>query len=261
MKHEWGTQCSDCICFPLRLGVIVDGAARVRLCIVQRLDCLILAFMHTVRVWDLPLRLFHWSLVGAVLAMVSTASLGWMEWHIRCGYLLSALLLFRLVWGVVGGHWARFASFVPRPRALIAYLRGDRPALSNVGHNPLGALSVIAMLLTLSLQVCSGLASDDEIAASGPLARHLASSWVAMATAYHTNVGKYLLLALVALHVGAIARYQVLGQDLVRPMLSGDKLLHFPAPSSRDDMVTRWVATACFVLCLGAVLAAVHALE
>lgn len=206
------------------------------------------------------MRLFHWGLLVAIVGMVTTASLGWMDWHFRCGYLILALLLFRVLWGFVGGHWARFSSFVRGPGEVLGYLRGERTPLSEVGHNPMGALSVIAMLLVLGLQVASGLAADDEIAASGPLARHLSGAWVSLATLYHTKIGKLLLLALITLHVGAIVRYRRQGTDLVTPMLHGDKHLATPAPSSRDDRVMRVSAAVCFALCLGAVLFGVRAL-
>ncbi len=127
--------------------------------------------MPSVRIWDLPTRLFHWVLALAVVLLVISAKVGGdaMHLHMRLGYLVFALLLFRLVWGVLGGHWSRFARFVPTPARLRAYLRGSPEASLHAGHNPLGALSVLAMLAVLSLQVASGLFADDEIAYSGPL--------------------------------------------------------------------------------------------
>jgi cytochrome b len=192
--------------------------------------------------------------------MVVTAKMGWMEWHFRCGYLILSLLLFRIVWGLIGGYWARFSSFVPSPRGLLAYLRGESPAAVEVGHNPLGALSVLAMLVALSLQILSGLGADDEISASGPLARHIASEWVSFASFYHTKVGKLLLVALIVLHVAAIVRYRVKGHNLVKPMVWGDKELDFPAEASRDDWVQRFTAFALFSACAYAVFFFVRAL-
>lgn len=217
--------------------------------------------MHTIRVWDLPLRLFHWCLLGCVVGMVVTANMGKMEWHFLCGYSVISLLLFRVVWGFVGGYWGRFSSFVPGPRLLFAYLRGEAPATSEVGHNPLGALSVLAMLAVIGLQALSGLAADDEISASGPLARHLASEWVNVASFYHTKVGKLLLLGLIALHVGAIARYRMKGTNLVRPMVLGDKQLEFPAAASRDGWVQRLFALVLFGGCVAVVFGVLGVLE
>ena len=128
--------------------------------------------MQSIRVWDLPTRLFHWLLALAVVALVVSAKIGGnaMNLHLRLGYGVFALLLFRLAWGVVGGRWSRFASFVPTPARLRAYLKGHTPIDAQVGHNPLGALSVLAMLAVLSMQVGTGLLADDEIAYAGPLA-------------------------------------------------------------------------------------------
>ena len=76
------------------------------------------------RVWDLPTRLFHWALAVAVIGMIGTGLNGAMEWHFRIGYSVMALLLFRLLWGFVGGRWSRFGAFVYGPGSLAAYLRG-----------------------------------------------------------------------------------------------------------------------------------------
>lgn len=209
--------------------------------------------MHSVRVWDLPTRLFHWLLLVCVVAMVATAQLGVMEWHFRFGYAILSLLLFRLVWGFIGGHWARFGNFVRGPGAVLAYLRGTAPPEASVGHNPIGALSVLAMLGTLALQVGTGLCADDEIASAGPMASHFESAWVSMATYYHTKIGKFLLISLVVLHVGAIIRYRLSGNNLVQPMLNGDKELEFPAPSSRDGARDRMFAFITLVVCASGV--------
>lgn len=200
-----------------------------------------------VRVWDLPTRLFHWTLVALVVGLVSTAQLGGeaMQWHMRLGYAVATLLLWRLIWGVVGGYWSRFSNFVRGPAHILSYVRTGGSALDHVGHNPLGALSVLAMLFALGLQIASGLFSDDEIAAAGPLVAHAAPHWVEWATAYHRGLGKPLLLVLIALHLLAIAAYRVLRhENLLAAMLSGDKTLSAPAPASRDDQRQRLLALA-----------------
>ncbi|GAD23960.1 cytochrome b/b6 domain-containing protein [Acidovorax sp. MR-S7] len=209
---------------------------------------------HTVRVWDLPTRLFHWSLAATTIALVATAKLGGnaMEWHLRLGYVMLALLVFRLVWGLVGGRWSRFASFLYSPTRLWRYLRGGGE--DDVGHSPLGALSVFALLAVLLLQVGSGLVSDDEIAFAGPLTRFVPGSVVGQATWYHKDVGQYLLYALVGLHLLAILFYVLVRKrTLVRPMLGGDKQLPRPASPSRDDIASR--AGAAVVLALSGALA------
>jgi len=192
--------------------------------------------------------------------MVATAQLGLMEWHFRCGYTILSLLLFRLLWGFAGGYWARFSSFFPGPKRLLAYLRGEAPASADVGHNPLGALSVLAMLAALFAQVFSGLGTDDEISAAGPLVRHLAAEWVNLASFYHTRLGKLLLLALIVLHVSAIVRYRFKGNNLVRPMLVGDKMLAFSATASRDGWRERLLALMLFAACAFAVFGALRLL-
>jgi cytochrome b len=200
---------------------------------------------NTVRVWDLPTRLFHWALVACVAGSVATGYIGGglILWHARLGHAVLALLLFRIVWGVVGGRWSRFASFVRGPGSVVAYLRGQPHPDHLVGHNPLGALSVLAMLLVLLAQVGTGLVSDDEISFTGPLNRFVAGATALKATWYHKEVGQLLIIALVVLHIAAVLFYLWKKRDnLVRPMLSGDKQVAHPAPSSRDDALTRAAA-------------------
>lgn len=212
--------------------------------------------MHTIRVWDLPTRLFHWLLAVSVIGLIITGSLGgnWMDWHLRLGYAVLTLLLFRLVWGFIGGHWSRFSSFLYAPSSLIAYLRGQARPEHEAGHSPLGALSVFAMLLILVIQVATGLMSDDEIAVSGPLVRFVSGQTVALATGYHTEIGKIIVMALVLLHVLALLLYKLIRkQSLVRPMVVGDKRLATSVPSARDTAGTRLLALAVLILCAAGV--------
>jgi len=212
--------------------------------------------MHTIRVWDLPTRLFHWLLAASVIGLIVTGSIGgnWMNWHLRLGYAVLTLLLFRLVWGFIGGHWSRFTSFLYAPSSLVNYLRGRARPEHRVGHSPLGALSVFALLLILMAQVGTGLMSDDEIAFFGPLVRFVSGDTVSLATGYHKNVGKFIVLALVGLHLLAIAYYKwVKKQALVRPMLVGDKQVPVVVPSARDTAFTRLLALVLLGLCSAAV--------
>ncbi len=208
--------------------------------------------LHAVRVWDLPLRLFHWALVLCVIGLVISAQMGGnaMIWHFRFGYAVITLLGFRLIWGFVGGHWSRFSTFLFSPTRLLRYLRGERGAETDTGHSPLGALSVLAMLLVLMLQVGSGLMSDDEIAAAGPLASVVSNSLVSTATFYHTEIGKYLVLGLIALHLLAIVFYTLVrGQTLLKPMITGDKHLDYDTVASQDNGRTRLRAAAVVLGC------------
>jgi cytochrome b len=206
--------------------------------------------MHSIRVWDLPTRLFHWSLAVCVVGLVVSGSVGgnWMNWHLRLGYTVLTLLLFRLMWGFIGGHWSRFANFLYSPGTLIAYLRGRSEPAHQVGHTPLGALSVFAMLAVLLAQVGSGLISDDEIAFFGPLVKFVSGDTVLAATSYHKNIGKYLILGLVGLHLSAIAFYMfVKKQGLVQPMLLGDKAVDQALPAAKDTTGTRLLALVVLV--------------
>ena len=168
--------------------------------------------LRLVRVWDLPTRVFHWLLALAVIGLVITGKVGGnaLVWHMRLGLLVLALLAFRLVWGLVGGRWSRFASFVHGPATVLRYLRGQaRPGEHlDVGHNPLGAGSVFALLAVLIAQVATGLLADDEIATTGPLNKYVATATGLLATGWHKGYGQWLLLGLVALHLGAIAFYR-----------------------------------------------------
>ena len=205
-----------------------------------------------VRVWDLPTRIFHWTLVVCIFGLVISAQFGGeaMAWHFRLGYVMLSLLLFRIVWGLIGGHWSRFVSFLYSPAATIVYLKGPKQAEESIGHNPLGAASVFALLGFLLVQVASGLISDDEISAAGPLTKFVSGAVKSSGTFYHKDVGKLILIGLVALHIGAILMYLVKkGQNLVRPMIRGDKVSIKAAKNSRDDWRSRTLALVLFLSC------------
>lgn len=203
------------------------------------------ASRHSVRVWDLPVRLFHWALAACVIALVVTAKVGGnaMEWHFRLGYAVLALLVFRILWGVVGGRWSRFKTFIYSPARLARYLRGAAHPEDSVGHSPLGALSVFGLLAVLAAQVVTGLLSDDEIAFAGPLTRFVSNAVVGQATSYHKDIGQYLVIGLVMLHLVAIVFYVLVRrQRLVGPMVHGDKDFDAPVAPSRDDAASRGLA-------------------
>ena len=207
--------------------------------------------LHKVRVWDLPTRVFHWALVLCIVGLFITANVGGnaMVWHFRIGLTVLALLLFRLVWGLVGGRWSRFAAFIFSPHNIINYLRGNGKPEHSVGHTPTGAGSVFALLAILLAQVGSGLVSDDEIAFAGPLTRFVSGATVNLATNYHKNIGKWIILGLVVLHIAAIVFYLWRKQNLIKPMLHGDKQLAEAVPASRDDATSRMMALAIFGIC------------
>ena len=209
-----------------------------------------------VRVWDLPTRLFHWSLTVCFVGLVVSGQIGdaAMVWHFRMGYAVLSLLLFRLAWGFVGCRWSRFSVFVVGPTAIWRYLRGRGTAVQSVRHNPLGALSVLVLLTFAVLQMATGLVSDDEIATTGPLAKLAPSVWVGRATYYHSDIGKYILIALVLLHIGAIIFYRVSRKEkLVLAMVKGDKELAQSFENARDDVRSRLLACVVFTVCAGLV--------
>ncbi len=174
------------------------------------------------RLWDLPLRLFHWSLVAAVTTAVVTGELGgaWMPLHAKAGLFIVGLVVFRLVWGLVGSTHARFASFVPTWPRVKAYLNGR---WRGVGHNPLGAFSVFALLGLLAAQVSTGLFSSDDIAFNGPLFNLIDEALASRLGGWHQQLAN-ILLWLMGLHVVAIVFYWLFKRDnLVKPMVTGWK--------------------------------------
>lgn len=187
----------------------------------------------TFRLWDLPTRLFHWSFAAAVIAAIITGQIGgnWMVWHGRLGILIVALLGFRLLWGFIGSTYARFGSFLPTPAKILAYLRGQ---WQGAGHNPLGALSVFALLGTVALQVTLGLFANDDIAFKGPLASLVSSTQSLQLTEWHRQLVAVLML-LVALHIGSIIFYRLVKKhDLVTPMITGKDKIAPDSPPAAD---------------------------
>ncbi|RIX44711.1 MAG: cytochrome B [Rhodocyclales bacterium GT-UBC] len=175
-----------------------------------------------IRLWDLPTRLFHWLLVLSVAAAIVSGQVGgnFIDWHARIGLFIVGLVVFRLVWGVAGSTYARFSQFFPTPAKVKAYLGGD---WKGVGHNPLGAFSVIGLLALLALQVGSGLFANDDIAFVGPLADLVGKELSNRLTGLHHKAANLLFL-LIALHVAAIVFYvRVKKENLVKPMLTGWK--------------------------------------
>ena len=171
-------------------------------------------------VWDLPVRVFHWLLVLSIIGSYTTAKLGLMPWHIRLGELMVGLLVFRLIWGLVGPRHARFINFIKGPRSVGQYLKGG---IRSVGHNPLGAGMVLLMLLLLVLQVGTGLFSTDDIAFTGPYFPSVSHDWAEKLTAvHHKNFN--IILGAIVLHLCAIVYYTFVKKEpLVQAMVHGRK--------------------------------------
>ena len=210
------------------------------------------------RIWDLPTRLFHLLLAVCVVGLIITGDNGdlAMAVHFYLGYTVLTLVFFRIVWGVVGGHWSRFVSFIPSPSRLIAYLRDfkNKDSHPSIGHNPLGAISVFVFLVALLFQGLSGLMSDDDVSISGPWTALVPNDWVELATEYHTEIGFPLILGLVGVHIAAVLYHlHAKKQNLIRPMIDGDKLTPPNTPASNDSWKTRLLALAVVSVCAYAI--------
>lgn len=216
--------------------------------------------MQKVRIWDLPTRVFHGALIVAVIGALVSQALGEaaMVWHFYFGYTALSLVLFRIIWGVVGSRYARFASFVRGPGAVLRYLCGASKASTSgadgLGHNPLGGWSVMAMLLVVLIQASSGLFANDDIATEGPLAQFIAKDLSDQISWVHAQVTGNLIYALIALHVLAIAHHRWRHRvDLITPMITGDKTANDAALAVNDSGRLRALAMVVMSLCAMAV--------
>jgi len=205
---------------------------------------------HSVKIWDWPVRLTHWSLVLLLPAMWVTADNSQWGTHMRLGHVLLALILFRILWGFVGTKTARFTSFVKGPGAVLGYLRGEFAHKQHKGHTPLGALAVLALLGLTLTQVSMGLFAGDPFdGATGPL-----NPLVGVANAdFLTDTHKWfywVVFGMIGLHITAVGLYGALqAQNLIGPMVagSGEK-----AMSVEDNSPTPWGrALACLVVAAG----------
>jgi cytochrome b len=180
-----------------------------------------------VLVWDAPIRVFHWLIVVLVVAAYATWRLNWMVWHGRVGDAALALSLFRLLWGFFGGETARFSRFLASPRAAVQHLRYAfrREPDRQVGHNPAGGWMVLLLLALLVAETLTGLYVANDIADEGPLTEVL-PAWAANAIASSHAILWDALLAAIVLHVLAIAGFAAIkGHNLLRPMITGTKVL------------------------------------
>lgn len=186
-----------------------------------------------VKAWDLSIRIFHWVLVCAIGFSWLCAELGgnWMEWHLRSGYLIAGLLVFRVFWGF-GGSWsARFKNFIKGPKTIIAYLQGKGDE-HYVTHNPAGGIGALALILLVGAQVGTGLFSNDDIFLTGPLAHLIPYEAQLQATDLHELLFNF-LLATAAIHIGAVIYHQKFkNEKLIQAMLHGKKWVS--ATSARD---------------------------
>ena len=197
-------------------------------------------------IWDLPIRLFHWVLVGLIAFSWWSAEYHYDDVHIWLGIAVLTLLIFRILWGFFGSSTARFASFIRGPRAVFGYLCGE---WRGIGHNPLGALSVVALLGLVSLQVGLGLiASDEDGLMQGPLVNLVSIGVSDTATELHEELFN-VLLALIGLHIAAILYYRFKGKKLVSPMITGKGEVDPGVQPMRPGK--GWVAILCLIVAIG----------
>src|SRR5262245_37529441 len=213
--------------------------------------------LRAVRVWDIPVRLFHWILVALIILSFTTAQIGGnaMRIHELSGFTILTLVLFRVLWGVFGSTYARFTDFVRGPAQALGYAKAlaSGRASFHAGHNPLGGWMIVAMLLCLLVQTGTGLFANDDIMTEGPL-----YPWVSKETSdllskiHETNF--YVLFALIALHVAA-ALYYLWGkrENLILPLFSGRKKVPEALHAQESRGGPLWLAVLLLALCAGGV--------
>ena len=183
---------------------------------------------RSVRAWDLPTRLFHWSLVALIVSAYFTRTYSndpTLYWHRINGYSILTLLLFRITWGLMGSSTSLFAKFFPRPLATLHYglevLRGRAPHY--LGHNPIGSILIFLMLGAVLLQASTGLFTTDDVLAEGPLNKFASSALSGRASSYHSR-GYWIIGGLVVIHIVANLAYQFIKRDkLINAMVTGRK--------------------------------------
>lgn len=213
--------------------------------------------LDSIRLWDLPTRLFHWLLVVLIALQFASGEFGLlpMHWHYLMGYMTLALIMFRTLWGFAGSQTSRFGAFLCGPREVLRYIIDSmRSTASHApGHNPLGGWSVVLMLAVVAIQAISGLFTSDDISEEGPFVAHVSDATVKLMTRTH-HLDRYALLLLIALHVGAVLLHWVIRKDnLVAAMLHGRALAQLPEPR----FVSSWRALIVFALSAGVVWAVV----
>jgi len=193
---------------------------------------------RSILVWDAPVRVFHWLMVASFAgAYLTGESERWRLVHVTLGYTMAGLVVFRILWGLFGTHYARFTSFVRGPKAIASYLsglwRGQHEP--HTGHNPAGAIAIVALLALTGLLTFTGWIAYND----------LAGSWLKEAHESVANV----MLAIVGVHVGAVLwtswRFR---ENLVGAMVTGRKP---GAPEQGIRRAWRGLAAVMLVAVLG----------
>jgi cytochrome b len=205
------------------------------------------------RIWDLPTRLFHWTIVVLIFLSWLTAQLDWMRVHVWSGYAILTLLLFRLIWGFIGSDTARFSHFLKSPLAAFRHLSSlrRREPDTETGHNAAGGWMVVVMLVVLIVQVVTGLGANDDAMTEGPLAHLVGKARSDWMTHIH-DLNFQIIEVVILLHVLAIVAYRVLkGQNLLTPMITGKKRM--PGATRAPRMVHPVAALVVLAICALAV--------
>ncbi|UJF23069.1 cytochrome b/b6 domain-containing protein [Shewanella sp. OMA3-2] len=202
-----------------------------------------------IKVWDFPVRAFHWVMVVLLGALWWSADAGEMSLHQIFAYLLLTLLAFRLVWGVIGSDTAKFTHFIRSPKTVVQYAK-DKHKPQSLGHNPLGGYMVVLLLSLLTIQLVTGLFATDDIFTEGPLYSYVSSDAVSTLTWVHKQ-NFNIILGFAAMHVLAVIVYLVKGENLITAMITGYKrvkgeLLH-------PKMTCIWLALIVFAVLFAAV--------
>ena len=198
-----------------------------------------------IKIWDAPVRLFHWLLVALILFSWWSGEEGGnaMQYHMWSGYAILTLVLFRITWGLCGSTTARFSTFVKGPRAVLEYARTlpVRRAGAHAGHNPLGGWSVVLVLTCALVQAGTGLFANDDIVTEGPLYRLVSKATSDLLTTVH-HINFNILLALAGVHIAAVLFYLFYkSENLIKPMVTGYRAgLHGTGSSIRH--ASNWLA-------------------
>ena len=217
-----------------------------------------------VKVWDAPVRLFHWLLVLLFAFMLVSGRIkgDWMVWHMRSGYAILTLVLFRILWGFAGSSYARFSGFLAGPAACLGFAKKllARAPAPSAGHNPLGGWMVLALLIALLVQTGTGLFANDDILNEGPLASLVTKAMSDQLTSLH-HLNLKLLLVLAAVHLLAVGYHAlVMKENLIGAMFTGVKLLpkDAAAGSAPARFASPWLALVLLLVAAFAVFLIVN---
>lgn len=173
-------------------------------------------------IWDLPLRVFHWCFMGCVIGAIVTGKMENYMLHERFGLAIMGLVSFRIMWGFIGSHTARFANFLTGPKAFLASAKAlrQKQVSDKAGHSPTGGYATLALLAIPLVMALTGSFSSNDILYDGPF-YHLMPDWSRQAGMMH-EIGEKLIFLIILLHVGALAYYYFkVKKNLIPPMVTG----------------------------------------